>query len=251
MTDVEDRIMRASFQVKNQLSPVLWGSDKHLRPAVESRVQTVVKQILDSMALGFDPSEILLTGSAANFNWSAASDLDIHILFDFKEIVGGTPLTEEGLFNLLMAAGSGWNDRHDIRIRGFEVELYLGRDDEALVSDAGAYSLLRKEWVHEPVAFMTDQPMTPEVEEQVKQWVTRIGGILGLLQTDPAEAALQARELRMDLRQARSQSVHDEGELGTLNVAFKVLRRSGYLNKLAVASAEAYDQMMSMEEQRA
>lgn len=248
MSGIDDRVMRASFQVKKQLAPALWDSKQQIRPAVEDRVQKLVAQVLESFALGFSPSEILLTGSAANFNWSAASDLDIHILFDFSKIVSGSALTEEGLFSLLMSAGSGWNERHDIRIRGFEVELYLGRDDEDLVSDAGAYSLMSKTWVHPPASFMTDQPMTPEVEAQVHEWVAQIDSIQSLLATDPSEAAQQARQLRLDLRLGRSQSVHEEGELGTLNVAFKVLRRSGYLNQLALISAEASDQVWSREE---
>ena len=50
-----------------------------------------------------------------------SSDIDLHILLDFKEVNDNVDLVKD-YFNAVKAL---WNYLHDIRIKGYEVEVYV------------------------------------------------------------------------------------------------------------------------------
>ena len=90
--------------------------------------------------------DITFTGSLANFNWSKFSDIDLHLLVDFSKVDENTDLVREffrGKYGI-------WNKDHDIRIKGFEVEIYVQDSNEAHIS-TGVYSVLNDEWIVQPV----------------------------------------------------------------------------------------------------
>ena len=71
-----------------------------------------------------DIVDIRFTGSLANYNWSRYSDIDLHIVVDFSKIDDDADLVKAYFDSERMR----WNDRHDIKINGFEVEIRgLGR----------------------------------------------------------------------------------------------------------------------------
>lgn len=242
--------IRASFVVKNRLAPAVWKADRTLRPAVKAQLDLIAQNVLTSLALGVEPEDILLTGSAANFNWSAESDLDLHILFDLDKLVGDGGLDKEVVYGLLLSVCGNWNNQHDIRIRGFEVELFFSDAAQELPSDAGAYSLMRSAWVQEPQGFEKQMPLTPEAEAQAKAWAKQIEGLEQRDDAgeDPTAIYTDTRALRAELRAARQGSLESGGELGSANIAFKWLRRSGHLQRLATVSTKAYDRMLGSEQ---
>ena len=79
--------------------------------------------------------DITLTGSLASFNWSDYSDVDLHILLDFNQFENPDLITD-----LVRNAASNWNNKHDIKIKGYEVEMY-GQDANEPHHSLGVFSL--------------------------------------------------------------------------------------------------------------
>ncbi len=89
--------------------------------------------------------DITVTGSLANYNWSIYSDIDLHIMVNFRDIDHDIDMVKE-FFNARKAL---WNIKHDILIRGFEVEIYVQDTEEPHVS-TGVYSVMKDEWITLP-----------------------------------------------------------------------------------------------------
>lgn len=65
------------------------------------------------------------------------------------------------------------------------------------------------------------------------------------------EAAFdRVMSLRDKLKKLRKSGLEKNGEYSVENLAFKTLRNTGYLGKLADLKKEAYDAMMSIDEKR-
>jgi predicted nucleotidyltransferase len=81
--------------------------------------------------------DVQLTGSLANYNYTEYSDLDTHIIIDFKQINDDEELVKKALDGARFV----WNQRHDIVIKGHDVELYI-QDESEQHTASGLYSLL-------------------------------------------------------------------------------------------------------------
>ena len=79
-----------SFQLKDELNPKIWEKTKNDEYTMRSKVRTHLLEIaydfIDSLGVDIIVSDIIMTGSLANYNWSNFSDVDLHILIDFEEI---------------------------------------------------------------------------------------------------------------------------------------------------------------------
>ena len=67
-----------------------------------------------------------------------------------SSIDADTDLVEE----FFTAKRSFWNDRHDIELKGIEVELYP-QDVEEDHTSSGVYSVQNGEWLVKPIKFKT------------------------------------------------------------------------------------------------
>ena len=55
-----------------------------LKDNIRKRLIKIAKEFIDSTELDFIPIDIVIVGSIASFNWSKYSDIDLHIITDFK-----------------------------------------------------------------------------------------------------------------------------------------------------------------------
>ena len=62
------------------------------------------------------------------------------------------------------------------------------------------------------------------------------------------ETIERADRLKEKIRKLRQSGLDDVGEYSVENLAFKTLRRNGYLGKLSDTKTDAYDKMMSVPE---
>ena len=65
--------------------------------------------------------DIILTGSICSYNWHNLSDVDLHLVLDFKKVDKNSDLVKR----YLNSEKTVWNKNHDIMIRGHEVEIYF------------------------------------------------------------------------------------------------------------------------------
>lgn len=241
--DVDLKI--GSFAHPHQnLNESLWDENDQLKPEVAEKLLEIARQFI-SKTQGADAEikDITFTGSLANYNYSMLSDIDLHILIDFEELNDDIGLVRD-YFNAVKAL---WNYLHDIRIKSYEVEVYVQDDNEPHFS-SGIYSVMNNEWIKKPVpeeADVDNESITRKAESLMDQ----IDRALALMEQDKYEEAHE-RGLKISekLKKLRKAGLETAGEYSVENLAFKTLRNNGYLEKLSNLKHDAYDAKMSLKE---
>jgi hypothetical protein len=178
------------------------------------------------------------------YNWSEFSDFDIHILYDSNEFEGEVELHKE-LFRLKKTV---FNAAHDIRIKGFETELYA-QDINEPEESAGSYSILNDEWIRIPEknSFKIDKKI---LKQKAQQWMDIIDGVLENAEDEDLETATKLIDkYKEKIRKYRSCGLKKEGEFSYENLVFKYLRRSGYIGKLNDYKNTMIDKKLSLEQE--
>ena len=188
-----------------------------------------------------DIVDIIITGSIANYNWTDMSDIDLHILVNFDDVDENIDLVGAFFRNVR----ANWNKTHNIMIKGHEVEVYVQEASEPHVS-TGVYSLFRNEWEITP----TYQEVTID-EAQVSRKADCLMDLINKVENeynrgDYPEAYEEALRIRDKIGSFRKCGLEHGGEFSPENLAFKVLRRNGYLGKLTQIRRDSYDHMMSL-----
>jgi hypothetical protein len=78
--------------------------------------------------------------------------------------------------------------------------------------------------------------------------VDRLDGIINDGKYEEAEK--YADKIKQKIKKMRKTGLETIGAYSVENLAFKVLRRNDYLEKLSKAKRKAYDKMLSLKEQR-
>jgi predicted nucleotidyltransferase len=180
--------------------------------------------------------DVILVGSMANFNYSRFSDIDVHIIVDFEKINDDKGFVEE----FMDAKKVIWNDEHQIVVRGHEVEMYVQDIDEE-VESSGVYSILNGEWIKEPDQTKPDFDLS--LVRKKAQWMMD-------LIDDAMESSQREHELERlldKLKAMRKRGLQDEGEFSEENLAYKVLRRSGHLQRIFDTRSADFDKSLSLE----
>ena len=75
-----------SFKIKDSLNTDIWEGNK-LSDKVRVKLIKIAEDFFKDLEIPSEISikDIIFTGSLANFNWSKFSDIDLHIVIDFKE----------------------------------------------------------------------------------------------------------------------------------------------------------------------
>ena len=239
---LEEDVDPASFESKDQLQPDIWREDK-LNPEVGRRLQQIAQDFLMSLKKKVSMEDLRFTGSLANYNWSEYSDIDLHLVVDFTQIDD----KEELVKSYFDAERMKWNNAHDIKLFGFEVEIYVENSGESHIS-SGIYSIMRRHWIIEPefheekLDFYLSRKKADSIATQ-----TNLAGTL--LRTKEYRQAFKATErLKKKIRIMRAAGLAaKKREYSMENIAFKILRRDGTLQLLNQIKDAAYDKMMSID----
>ena len=241
-----DQEVLDSFSPQETLNPAAFEGDMMI-PEIRERLLEIVADFIDGIEFKMDVEDIILTGSLANYNWSKYSDFDLHLLVDFTAIDGDKELVKR-FFQDLKAV---WNIRHNIFLKGFEVEIYVQDTNEVHVS-TGVYSVQNDEWDVKPereetARFPIDQP---NIEKKADDIVFQIDRAENLLKDGKLADALDAIDrLKQKVRNLRKTGLSKEdGVYSIENLAFKTLRRSGALERLSTLKNKAYDKHMSIKQ---
>jgi predicted nucleotidyltransferase len=233
-----------SFDMQSSLNSSIWEDDQ-MRPAIAHRLQEIAEEFIEKLDIpGLKIIDIILTGSLAHYNWSKYSDLDVHIIVDFAAIGD-----DEGFVKKYFdAVRSNWNRRHDIKVKGFEVELYVQDDDEKHES-GGIYSLLSNDWVAVPTR--TEQIINKvAIHKKARDLVREIDKVANLYDSGHHNQAIDlGNKIKKKIKRMRQSGLERAGISSSENLAFKVLRRSGYMKKLFDTVNDAYDLTKSLAEQ--
>jgi hypothetical protein len=182
----------------------------------------------------FEVDDVRLTGSMCNFNWTRFSDFDLHIVTDYNSL--DCDDIAEALYN---AKKTIWNDRHDITIDGYDVELYI-EDTATPPHSAGMYSLLDNRWIIKP-EYIDPKYDHAAVNNKVKASIDLLQKTIH--RADSTEDFDRAIGKIYNMRQS---GLEAGGEFSTENLAFKVLRNMGWIERLRDARAEFIDKTYSL-----
>jgi len=236
---------RSSFKLHKNLQRDVWGSDDILNSNVADILYEIAKDFFDSLELEWvDIVDIVITGSLANYNWSKYSDIDLHILVDFNQIDENMDLVQDYLTSERLR----WNREHNIHIKGFEVEIYVQDTNEEHIS-TGVYSIIHDEWLNKPKREDVEIDWGT-VEKKATTLMKDIDSVYSLFEKGSyVDAEKSAQRIKEKIRKFRRAGLDDEGQYSPENIAFKVLRRNGYLEKLSSLRIMSYDRKMSLKEE--
>jgi hypothetical protein len=221
----------------NRLNPRLWDKTEHLLPEVRNKLLEIAADFQEFLGVpDLDVVDITVSGSNAAYSYTPHSDIDLHLVV--KNPDGADEVYQE-LFN---AKKYQYNDMHDIRIHGADVELYVQPADESPVS-LGEYSVRDGRWLQVPrrKRAKIDQNVVRHKYEDVK---ARVESALKDNDSD------RIYNLIKKIKEMRQAGLDAHGEFGPENLAFKMLRSQGYIERLYKAHADARDRELSLMEKK-
>ena len=218
----------------NQLSKKVWVGEEML-PEFREALLKIADAFIEYLGVSIDVVDITMTGSYANYNYTVFSDIDLHILVDMESLDADEDLVKQ-FFN---AKRSFWNDRHDIELKGIEVELYPQDTNEPHTS-SGVYSVEEDVWLIKPKKFKSGIDIK-SIEDGSKKVAKEINSIL----KDSMKKSSTTDIVKMikKLKKMRSSGLEKAGELSDENIIYKVLRSEGLLQNL-------FDTMNNIEDEK-
>jgi|15BtaG_2_1085339.scaffolds.fasta_scaffold02909_5 predicted nucleotidyltransferase len=230
-----------SFEAKQELTQEVYD-DKKIKSEIRKNLLKICDDFYESLEIPkVDIDDIVLTGSLANYNWSDYSDVDLHILIDIADVDDNKLFAKD----YLDSKRALWNEKHDITMAGFEVEIYM-QDTHEVHHSTGVYSILRDEWVVEPKQFDGEFDRTT-VKKKSSDLMNRIERLESeLVNGDYITLIGKIEKLREKIKKMRSAGLSGKGEFSTENIVFKVLRRTEYMGRLLDLQTKAYDLSLSI-----
>jgi len=228
---MENKIIK-SFIVKDTLNPKVWDSPNNvkkakMKPEIKKGLLDIAKEFIEFLDEDVFVEDIILTGSLSNYNWSEYSDFDLHIIIDLEQFED----QGEIYLKLFSAKKLIFNDKHNLTIKGYDVEVYPQDEKEEHTAE-GQYSIMNEEWLVVP---KKEKPPVnkPKLKLKINHWVEFVKKTL----KDADDSSLNVsktkiKKLTDKLRKFRKGGLEKGGEFSNENLVYKYLRRSGLLDKV-------------------
>ena len=209
------------YQTQTELNPKLW-KDGEFNNKLRLQLLKIARAFYKFLGIDIEIQDVTLTGSNANYNWTKHSDIDLHLIINYKDINDNSLLVRE----LMQAKKNLWNNRYPIKYKGMNIELYAQDSNEPHAS-TGVYSLFNNDWIEKPDADVVSVD-DDAIDTKSKPYEYAIDHL------DPYDKNLldKIQILKSRLKKLRQTGLETVGEYSIENLAFKSLRNSGHLEKL-------------------
>ena len=224
-----------AVKFNNKLNPKIWDGEK-MRPEVHEKLMAIAEDFKEFLGLtDLEVKDITVSGSNANYSYTPYSDIDLHLVVDLPKADSDDVYRE-----LFDAKKYQYNDLHNFKIGGYDVELYVENANKPPISK-GVYSVLNNDWINIPrkVRSEVDDDAVRSKYEDLKH---RIDNALASKDFKTIET------LAKKIKAYRQAGLDAHGELGPENLAFKMLRTQGKIKELYDARNRAKDQELSLKE---
>lgn len=229
----QEGIVDAAVIFHDRLNPNLWDEDR-LKPIVRYKLLEIAKHFADFINIpSIRLKDVTISGSNAAFTYTEHSDIDLHLVVSIPRA------SEYHLKPLFDAKKNQYNYTYDIKIKGIDVELYVQPDTDEHHS-AGIYSVLDDKWISEPTEVKVNIDDN-DVEIKVKSYFNKIKQAL---RSDDVE---EATKIKDEINKLRKTGLEREGEFSVENIAFKVLRSKGYIDRLRQHIYDLEERELSLE----
>ena len=224
-----------AVKFNDQLNPRIWQGTK-MRPKVRAKLLQIAEDFKQSLGLtDLNVKDITLSGSNASYTYTPHSDIDLHLVVDLPEADASDVYRE-----LFDAKKFQYNETHNIKIGGYDVELYVENANKPAVSQ-GMFSVLNDDWINIPLkkrSTINDNAVKSKydvIKHRIESAI-KSGNLKRL--TNTAAKIKKMRQAGLDAH----------GELGPENIAYKMLRSQGVIQQLYDARTAAKDRALSLKE---
>jgi len=235
-----DTVDVSSIQMHDTLSPLIWDDDT-LKPDVRKTLLMNAKRFIEfSDVENLKFNDIMLTGSMANYNYNENSDLDVHIILDFRQISEN----KEFVGDFFKLKKQLWADKLPIQVKGHDVEMYF-QDSAEPHHSSGTYSLVKNDWIRKPTKKIVN---IDSADVQLKS-ADLMNAIDDLESNINGDDFIQKHELlKNKIKKYRQSGLDKSGEFSTENLVFKILRNTGYLEKMVELKNDYLTDELSLDE---
>ncbi len=227
--------MSDAVVLHDTLNPALFDGE-HLRPDVRAKLIEIAEEFIDYLGVSnLDVRDITISGSNAAYSYTPHSDIDLHIIANLEKFNNDAVYRE-----LFTAKKNLFNADHNIKIKGYDVELYV-QDSSVPVRSLGEYSVERNKWIKFPSKKRANLDHHA-VENKFKKLV-QLGQLA--LRTDDMDAL---GDVLSTIKRYRQAGLDEHGEFGPENLAYKALRSNGIIDKLYNHMDRLKDRQLSLDE---
>ncbi len=223
---------------KQKLNQKFWD-DKRLIPQVRKKMLSASKFFIQNSNF-ITPQmvyDIWFMGSNCSYNYTNNSDIDIHVVIDFKKIVKKQKIVRR-LFDYY---ASFFNTKYNIKIKSLQVQFYVQNTTQDNKSK-GIYSLLSNKWIRTPqkqdsvfVNVIAIKKRYNKIKQKIKKFYNKLQ---------------QLQKIKQDIKQMRIEGLSQEGQYSIGNLVFKQLRNHKILQLLINRIITLKNKQMTMEERQ-
>lgn len=239
-----------SFKPKDHLSNKIWDNKNVLNPKIRKKLLEITNEYVDFIGIDFFVHDVLFTGSLANYNWSEFSDVDLHILIDMDEFDEDQNKDSVILHNIVKeffdAKEKVWKSKHNIKIKGYDVELYIQDVNQEHVS-SGVYSVLNDKWIIKPEKTLRKID-EKKILEKGEEYGKKIDELVKKHNSNK-DISQEVKDLYKKIKNFRQSGLESGGEYSYENLTFKLLRRNGYIEKILNLRTSVTNKKLSLKEQ--
>ena len=214
--------MLTEYQTQSNLNPKLWNGHT-LKQGLNNSFMKIVNHFYKFLEIDTPILDVILIGSNANYNWNKFSDIDLHVLINYRDIDDNLHLVK----NYLHAKKSIWNLNYPLTYKGTNIELYAQDSNTDLHASVGIYSLMQQKWINRPASTQVSIDNSL-INQKTQPYEFEIDN----LKLDDSHLESKIKSILLRLRNLRAAGLEAVGEYSLENLAYKSLRNSGHLAKL-------------------
>lgn len=225
-----------TLEYHTELNPAIFGDGDKMKPDVRNALLKVADNFVETLAPYITAgmvTDVCLTGSNANYNYTKGSDCDLHIMIQY-------PKTDAMYQDFALAKKTVWNSQYKVSIHGFPVEVYPQDNTESPVAGSGWYSVTKDQWIVEPVHQSNVDVANPAIATIADKYAREIDFAIRYKTTDMTVLHRLGEKIWGLRDQAKN------GEFSLHNLAFKELRNRGYTDKFIKYSQEVQAKDLSI-----
>jgi hypothetical protein len=214
------------------LNPKLWEHDR-LKSDVRGALLRIAEDFIKFVEVPVDVEDIVIYGGNVNYNYTAHSDIDLHLVVDYSTVE-----CERTIDELFDSKRKLYKEKYNIQVHGIPVELYVEDINETPVSSS--YSVLRGEWIKKP------SPDMPEWDHEKVAHMVAVWQVIiqHAIRTADLKTCRQAMDLLRKYRKAGLAT--PEAEFSVPNLVFKSLRNDDAIKGIQTIIDRLHDRDLSL-----
>ena len=241
---VPSEVPTKTIKFSNKLNSKLWDKDELLKPEVRIAILKISKKYINSIDKDIKFKDIVLTGSIANYNYNEQSDLDIHIVVDYKNIGDDENL----LLKYFKGIKDDWSNKYKLTIYGYPVEIFI-QNERTPIESAAVYSVLNNKWIQKPE---NNKPNfnIKEIKNIAAKFINKFDDLQKYFKVnkDYDKALSDIETIKKEISDMRKVGLDKEGEFSTENLSFKLLRNLGTLDKINTFKEKLINKQLTLKE---